>query len=313
MKKRVGLGRQRLQDERDERIRVRKRGTAGFGGSSLTSGASAGIVTAAISFARRSNASEIVPGLRSVQNSKFFEMTDFLEPPTGMGRKCMGTVTILAVGCIFIRCRGDLAPLSREKRPDSGALQGSPRLPRQSSPRRPWPTILSRSGRSPTRSRCATTQPPPLHSPRSFDAGPSYSSCFRARGPGDVTPNRLPGADSFNPPPRLFDSGRSRPLAHADVPTFPLHAPLQDPSVTASAGQGANDNPFETGGSQPPAPAPAPAAPAPTSTFGAYDTGAYGGGGAGASAYSASSSYGGVGGGAYDVRPLPSQPNPERE
>jgi len=82
--------------------------------------------------------------------------------------------------------------------------------------------------------------------------------------------------------------------------------------VTASAGQGANDNPFETGGSQPPAPAPAPApaAPAPTSTFGAYDTGAYGGGGAGASAYSASSSYGGVGGGAYDVRPLPSQPNP---
>lgn len=131
MKKRVGLGRQRLQDERDERIRVRKRGIAGFGGSSLTSGASAGIVTAAISFARRSNASEIVPGLRSVQNSNFFEMTDFLEPPTGMGRKCMGTVTILAVGCIFIRCRGDLAaPLSREKRPDSGALQGSPRLPR---------------------------------------------------------------------------------------------------------------------------------------------------------------------------------------
>ena len=115
MKKRVGLGRQRLQDERDERIRVRKRGTAGFGGSSLTSGASAGIVTAAISFARRSNASEIVPGLRSVQNSNFFEMTDFLEPPTGMGRSVWVTVTILAVGCIFIRCRGDLAPLSREK------------------------------------------------------------------------------------------------------------------------------------------------------------------------------------------------------
>ena len=99
------------------------------------------------------------------------------------------------------------------------------------------------------------------------------------------------------------------------MPTFPLHAPLQDPSVTASAGQVANDNPFETNGSQPPAPAPAPApaAPAPTSTFGAYDTGAYGGGGAGASAYSASSSYGGVGGGAYDVRHLPSQPNPEWE
>ena len=132
MKKRVGLGRQRLQDERDERIRVRKRGTAGFGGSSLTSGASAGIVTAAISFARRSNASEIVPGLRSVQNSNFFEMTDFLEPPTGMGRKCMGTVTILAVGCIFIRCRGDLVPLSREKSdPTAGhsrAHRGYPEL-----------------------------------------------------------------------------------------------------------------------------------------------------------------------------------------
>ena len=88
------------------------------------------------------------------------------------------------------------------------------------------------------------------------------------------------------------------------MPTFPLRATHQDPSVTASAGQGANDNPFESGGS--PAPA-APAAPAPTSTFGAYDTGAYGGGGAAASsAYNASSSsYGGVGGGAYDVRPPP--------
>ena len=201
MKKRVGLGRQRLQDERDERIRVRKRGTAGFGGSSLTSGASAGIVTAAISFARRSNASEIVPGLRSVQNSNFFEMTDFLEPPTGMGRKCKcyGNSHNFGGRLHFYSLPGrSRASLSREKRPDSGALQGSPRLPRQSSPRRPWPTILSRSGRSPTRSRCATTQPPPLHSPRSFDAGPSYSSCFRARGPGDVTPNRLPGADSFN-------------------------------------------------------------------------------------------------------------------
>ena len=207
-----------------------------------------------------------------------------------------------------------MSHLSPEKSDPTAGHSRARAPPTQSSPRRPWPTILSRSGRSPTRSRCATTQPPPLHSLRSFDPGPSYIPlASRARGPGDVTPNRLPGADSFNPPPRLFDSGRSRPLAHADVPTFPLHAPLQDPSVTASAGQGANDNPFETGGSQPPAPAPAPAAPAPTSTFGAYDTGAYGGGGAGASAYSASSSYGGVGGGAYDVRPLPSQPNPERE
>ena len=77
--------------------------------------------------------------------------------------------------------------------------------------------------------------------------------------------------------------------------------------MTASAGQGANDNPFESGGS------PAPAAPAPTSTFGAYDTGAYGGGGAAASsAYNASSSsYGGVGGGAYDVRPPPKPTRPE--
>ena len=91
MKKRVGLGRQQLRDERDERICVRKRGIAGFGGSSLTSGASAGIVTAAISFARRSNASEITPGLRSVQTQIFFfELTDFLEPPTGMGRKVYG-------------------------------------------------------------------------------------------------------------------------------------------------------------------------------------------------------------------------------
>ena len=209
------------------------------------------------------------------------------------------------------RSRASLAP--PEKSDPTAGHSRARAQPTQSSPRRPWPTILSRSGRSPTRSRCATTQPRPftLRVPSILVQVIPLAS--RARGPGDVTPNRLPGADSFNPPPRLFDSGRSRPLAHADVPTFPLHAPLQDPSVTASAGQGANDNPFETGGSQPPAPAPAPAAPAPTSTFGAYDTGAYGGGGAGASAYSASSSYGGVGGGAYDVRPLPSQPNPERE
>ena len=199
MKKRVGLGRQRLRDERDERIRVRKRGTAGFGGSSLTSGASAGIVTAAISFARRSNASEIVPGLRSVQNSNFFEMTDFLEPPTGMGRKCMGTVTILAVGCIFIRCRGDLAPLSREK---SDPTAGHSRA------HRGYPDRAHRGdhGRQSFRG-AGGAQPVPgarRRSPRPFTLRvPSIlvqviPLASRARGPGDVTPNRLPGADSFN-------------------------------------------------------------------------------------------------------------------
>ena len=42
----MGLG--RLRDGRDERIRVRKRGASGFHGSGLTSGATAGMVTAAI-------------------------------------------------------------------------------------------------------------------------------------------------------------------------------------------------------------------------------------------------------------------------
>ena len=178
MKKRVGLGRQRLRDERDERIRVRKRGTAGFGGSSLTSGASAGIVTAAISFARRSNASEIVPGLRSVQNSNFFEMTDFLEPPTGMGRKVYGEQSQIWRSVAFLFVSREISRLSPEKSDPTAGHSRARAQPTQSSPRRPWPTILSRSGRSPTRSRCATTQPPPLHSPRSFDPGPSYSSCF---------------------------------------------------------------------------------------------------------------------------------------
>lgn len=87
------------------------------------------------------------------------------------------------------------------------------------------------------------------------------------------------------------------------------HNPFQDPSVQATGGARGDgfDSPFDPPAAAPAAPAAMPSAskpaagaydraPAPTSTFGAYDTGAYGGGGG--SAYSAPAAS------AYDVRAL---------